>query len=85
MVRGKIISGRILFFPEASFYQFTKCLNCKMTTPIRDGKMEVDIYGVEECLSKLKSHYKVDVKFLNSETSEVILLTGFDQSQEERV
>ena len=72
-MRGKIISGWILFFPEASFYQF------------RDGKMEVDIYGVEECLSKLKSYYKVDVKFLNSETSEVILLTGFDQAQEDRV
>ena len=78
-VRGKIVSGQILFFPEASFYQFSKCLTCKMTTPIRHGKMEVDICGVEGCLSKLKSCYKVDVKFLVSETSEVIHLTGFDQ------
>merc|ERR1712051_388401 len=72
-VRGKSVLGRILFFPEASFYQFSKCLSCRMT-------METDICGTEGCQGKLKSCYKVEVKFLNIETSEVMQLTGFDET-----
>ena len=79
-VRGKSVLGRILFFPEASFYQFSKCLSCRITAPIRRMTMESEICENEGCLGKLKSCYKVDVKFLNSKTSEVIHLTGFDQT-----
>ena len=79
-VRGKSVLGRILFFPEASFYQFSKCLSCRITAPIRRMTMETDICGTEGCQGKLKSCYKVEVKFLNSETSEVMQLTGFDET-----
>ena len=79
--RGKTASGQILFFPEASLYRFYKCHSCQKTTPIRGGKMEVEmnICGIDGCFSELKSCYKVDVKFIVSGTSEVIHLTGFDQ------
>ena len=79
-VRGKSVLGHILFFPEASFYQFSKCLSCRITAPIRRMPMETDICGTEGCQGKLKSCYKVEVKFLNSETSEVMQLTGFDET-----
>ena len=79
-VRGKSVLGHILFFPEYSFYQFSKCLSCRITAPIRRMTMESEICENEGCLGKLKSCYKVDVKFLNSKTSEVIHLTGFDQT-----
>jgi len=76
-VRGNTITGQILFFPEASFYQYSKCLDCKMTAPIKD-KM-ADSCPIGGCSGKLKSCFKVDVQFLKSETSEVVQLTGFDQ------
>ena len=79
-VRGKSVLGRILFFPEYSFYQFSKCLSCRITAPIRRMTMESEICENEGCLGKLKSCYKVDVKFLNSKTTEVIHLTCFDQT-----
>ena len=76
-VRGNTMTGEILFFPEASFYQYSKCLICKMTTPIKDTMADFcTIYG---CSGKLKSCFKVDVQFLKSGTSEIVQLTGFDQ------
>ena len=79
-VRGKSVLGHILFFPEASFYQFSKCLSCGITASIRRMPMKTDICSTEGCQGKLKSCYKVEVKFLNSETSEVMQLTGFDET-----
>ena len=76
-VRGNAITGQILFFPEDSFYQYSKCLDCKVTAPIKD-KM-ADSCTIGGCSGKLKSCFKVDVQFLKSETSEVVQLTGFDQ------
>ena len=76
-MKGKTVTGEILFFPEDGFYPYNKCSTCKTTTPLKD-KME-DICSSDGCGGNLKSCYKVDIKFINNKTSEVIHLTGFDE------
>ena len=75
-VRGKTLSGEILFFPEDGFYAYTRCPTCKMTAPMKE---KVNICTTDGCGGVLKNCYKVDIKFITTKTDEVFHLTGFDE------
>ena len=55
-VKGKTITGEILFFPEGGFYAYSKCTSCKTTAPLKE---KVDVCSIDGCGGQLKNCYKV--------------------------